>query len=74
MRFISPFPLSLQAPPPRGEAAIIFNIPRLGAPVQGSKGQVSPVCPPPSQLEVGRYVRLGPLLMGLQGDEVILAK
>lgn len=74
MRFTSPSPFSLKASPPVRDAAILFGVARLDAPVQGSEGQMSPFRPLPSLLDVCRYVRLGPLLVRLEGDQVIFAE
>lgn len=73
MTFTSPLPFSLKASPPIGDATILFSIPWLDTPVQGSEGQMSPFRPLPSLLDVCRYVRLGPLLVRLKGDQVIFA-
>lgn len=74
MRLTAPSPFSLKASPPIRDATILFSIARLDTPVQGSEGQMSPFRPLPSLLDVCRYVRLGPLLVRLKGDQVIFAE
>lgn len=74
MRITSPFSFSLKVSPPIREAAILFGIPRLCAPVLGSEGQVSPCILLPALLDVCCYVRLRPLLVRLQGDQALFAQ
>lgn len=72
--FAAPLPLSLKTSPPIGDAAALFSVARLGAPVQGSEGQMTPFRPRRPLLDVCRYVRLAPLLVRLKGDKVISAE
>lgn len=74
MRFTSPFSFSLETSPPPREAAVLFSMPKLCAPVLGSEGQVSPRALVLPLLDVFCDVRLCPPLMGLQGDQTLFAQ
>lgn len=70
----SPFSFSLKASPPIREAAILFGMPRLCAPVLGSECQVSLCILLTALLDVRRYVCLRPLLVRLQGVQAFFAQ
>lgn len=74
MRFTFQVPFSLKATPPLQEAAVLFSMLELCAPVLGSEGQVSPFALVLPLLDVCRDVRLCPPLMGLQGDQTLFAQ
>lgn len=69
-----PSPFFFPSSPPPQEAAVVFGIPRLCAPVLGRECQVSPHALVLPLLDVSGDVRLRPSLMGLQGDQTLFAK